>query len=244
MIYQDANGFPVESHMDGGDSSTRAGIMAFTGLFQDPSVKGFNFSAYEVNHPGTLIGTGWFKRHPTQVPWNNEWNWTRDQMLCFMAGLSHLKHRSVVRRCLLHHVIRLMFSQDFQEDVVGSWKYPWPHDYLLYGDTQPTHKSFDFAEPTLPHNWWVLIWGGRVYPLMILFPVCLLFLIGFLFFTRKVNSEQNQAIAMLSTYPKWVCKLYVKINPNWNTYNHYYWDVRGESEYGNWLEKWVKDRIK
>jgi len=232
MIYQDKDQFPVESHMDGGDSSMRAGMGLLTGLFNSTS---FDCTKYEASW-------GWLTRHPTQVPWNNKWNFTRDQLIPLVAGLNAIGRNAIIRRVALWHFLRLGFCQDFQRDQVGTWKHPWPSTYINNGQT--VSKSFDFADPLLPNDWWPLIFGGELYPLYILWPICLLFTL-FAIYGSKTHEEQNQMIAELSFHPKWVMRLYLKFG-GWanGTNNNAYWNSRGENEYAISINNYVDQRTK
>lgn len=228
MIFQDVHGFPVEEHGDAGDSSVRAGIIMLTGM---STAKSFRFDLYEASY-------GMLRRHPTQAPWNNKWNFTRDQLIPFVAGLNAAGYHNIIRRIFVMHVLRLGFCQDFQEDAPGTWKYPWLHTYPN-GKT----KSFDFADPLMPNDWWCLIKGSHLYPLYLLYPVCLLFtfvaMVGAMY-----HPEQNQIIAELSFHPNWLLKIYTEENLHWRQDNSDYWDSRNEDEYSIALETFVNKRMK
>lgn len=222
MIFQDKDGFPVEEHLDGGDSSMRAGMGLLTGLF---SANSFKVNAYSP-------WWGWATRHPTQEPWNNPLNFTRDQLIPLVAGLNSIGRHDLIRKLALWHILRLGFCQDFQSNAPGTWKYPWP----------TAAGPANFADPTLPNDWWTMIKGGKLYPLYILFPICLMFALLATYLASE-HQEQNQMIAELSFYPKWLTKLYVKWNPEWDTNNFAYWQSRNEGEYSTAIETFVKNRL-
>lgn len=66
---------PKVKALDGGDSAHRAGLLAFCGSSDDARVL-----------PRYLLDTGVMVRHPTDPPWNNPWNSTRDQLIGYLAG--------------------------------------------------------------------------------------------------------------------------------------------------------------
>ena len=216
MVYQDKDNYPVNSTLDGGDSSVRMGLILLTHI----DVKLPNISAYEKKW-------GWLTRHPTQFPWNNELNYTPDQLKCFIAGLNAKGMHDVIRRIFVMQCLRSIFAQDFQQDVPGSWKRPYPHTY-----PNGVRMNFDFATPMLPNTFWCYILGGRLYPLYILYPICFLFTLISMYGARS-HTEKNQMISELSFHPKWVSNLYKKIDPSWVECNRSYWDSRGEGEYAD-----------
>lgn len=225
MIFKSNNNFPVNSTLDGGDSAMRAGIMLLTGM-----PYAFDPSKYEIS-------PGWLTRCPDQGPdWTNRLNFTRDQLLPLMAGLNKIGRHDIARRVALMHILRLGFCQDFQKDIPGTWKCPWPHTYA-----DGTYSAFNFADPTTPADWWLMIVAGRLYPLMLLFPICLIFM--WLSILMSVNNkEQNQLIASLSAYPKFMRRFYLILVPNWSTYNRAYWETRNEGEYAQAIAKMLNNR--
>ena len=229
MIYLDRRGFPQEKHGDQGDSAVREGLLALTAdTYTD-------VASYESSW-------GMLCRSPNQYPWNNSLNFTRDQLLPLVAGLNARGKHDVIRRVFVMHLLRLGFCQDFQRDKPGTWKKPWPSTYIN-DHGQAVSKSFDFADPLLPNHWWVLIKGGKLWPLYMLYPFCFFFVLISILGSGLPNTEQNQIVSELSMHPNFVTKLYVLLNPKWNTSNYEYWQSRDEVEYAERIEAWIKTRL-
>ncbi len=98
---------------DGGDSANRTGLMALCGSAADQNV------VYLFEQ----VGLG--MRHPTQEPWNNTGNFTRDQLTCLVAGLAKSGHVDACNRLLKSHEERGWRCQNVDKDVPGSKK-KWP----------------------------------------------------------------------------------------------------------------------
>lgn len=60
---------------DGGDSAHRAGLLSFCGSQADAATL-----------PRYMLNSGVMVRHPTESPWNNPWNCTRDQLIGYLSG--------------------------------------------------------------------------------------------------------------------------------------------------------------
>lgn len=151
MIKRDLNGFIVDDTMDGGDSANRAGLMVLFGekIFLSDYLL-FN-SKHELDSPCT--------RHPYQRPWNNPKNFSRDQLIPFVAGLWRQNRQDLVRKIFYAHIKRFFFCQNFERDWPGTTKYPWPHK------VDGKWRMFDFADPLLPDHIWHLILCGKIWPL-------------------------------------------------------------------------------
>lgn len=229
MIFRDKDGLLVNSTKDGGDSSVRIALMLLTGM-GDP--KGF-YLYYDK---------GWCVRHPFQAPWNNRYNYSRDQLICFIAGLNNLCMREAIKDILLATLKRGCFAQNFQRDRVGTWKYPWPH-YFTNDRGVQEFSWFDFADPLLPNTIGALIIGARFWPLYWFLPVAYVFHILSVL-GSSYHDEQNQIIAEMSFYGKLSFSLYSVVNPDWKKFNHEYWYDRNEGEYADAIEKYVEDKLK
>lgn len=96
MVVRDNNNIIVQHYQndplygenggDGGDSSRSTGIMALFGSRIDQEV---------IDYHCTDKG---FVRHPKQAPWNDTSNFSRDQLLCLIAGLYKAKKYKKIRR--------------------------------------------------------------------------------------------------------------------------------------------------
>ena len=91
MIDRDAAGFPVDETGDGGDSAMRHGMLC---VFERVTQHPYTMLGYEVNE------SGWLKRHPTQEPWNNPKNFTRDQLIPAITGAYAMGETKLCRRVL------------------------------------------------------------------------------------------------------------------------------------------------
>lgn len=219
MIYTDYLGYPTDRTGDGGDSAVRNGVFHLVG-----SNLAMDFEAYHQ-------GNGNLSRHPTQLPWNNPKNFTRDQLMMAIPGLS----QSLARKVLLGVVKRFGFAQNFERDEPGTTKYPWPHK------VDDEWRAFDFADPLLPNHWGALIIQSKLY---FLYPLLLLSYIFHLItlYTHAKGShhEENQMIA--ESYVYGTLKLYTKWKPHWVHVSEEYWRRRNEVEYHFLLVNFIKDK--
>ena len=208
MMFRDKYGYPVDSTLDGGDSAVRASILAMSKSNDRFMVKDY------VNHQYLLM------RHPSQIPWNNPRNCSRDQTVMLVAGLHSLKHfHEVIEHIFYSTLKRFSFAQNFDKDAIGT----------------PKHLPEDFADPILPNVLGMMILGGKVYAAYWFLPVCWFFHLLFLF---GPHTEENQTIAECSVYG--TLPLYQLIRRKWEPNSFKYWYSRGETEYHDMLVKIVK----
>lgn len=112
--------------LDGGDSAHRTGFAAFLGSQKDNDL----LHLFESN--GVMV------RHPTQVPWNNWKNCTRDQLIGYAAGCWRAGRLDINQRLLDAHKARFppFTCQDTERDYPGTTKNPpigdplGPHDVM------------------------------------------------------------------------------------------------------------------
>lgn len=250
MIYLDKNYFPSDQTGDQGDSCMRAGVLLLTQSSQN--IK-FEAALYEKRD-------GFFVRHPEQSPWNNEKNFTRDQMMPFIAGLNNHGIHHPVTRHFYERMKCFFFAQNTERDKVGSRKMKCTHYFYKNsipntttwtakqyhsGNIVPVEgfeiecKAFDSADPLLPNHIGALILAGKVWafaPLLILaYPAHILSL---LIHALQRNKEQNQMIAECSIYKTiWLYKRIVK----WESQSEKYWSDRNEIEYHQFLKHYVEN---
>jgi hypothetical protein len=115
MLIRDTNGFVVVQGGDGGDSAHFTGLSV---LFSDdpcPMIQMFE------------IEKGMACRHPSQYPWNNPWNLTRDQLMPIACALGHLGHTDNARRIFFSRLKHGFLAQSWERDCRGTTKFPWPH---------------------------------------------------------------------------------------------------------------------
>lgn len=216
MIYLDEQGYPVDRTYDGGDSAVRNGMLLLVG---HPSAKPMT----DYVHSGGML-----TRHPHQAPWNNPYNFSRDQLMACVPGMDRATARKVLYSCLL----RMCFAQNIQRDWPGSWKFPWPH--MVDGE----QRNFDFADPLMPNHMGALIIAARLYVLYPLLPLAsLAHVIAIVAHSKSGHYEEAQMMAecyMYNTLP-----LYRKIHARWRQISWGYWNKRGEGEYHTMLERLV-----
>jgi hypothetical protein len=225
MIRFDDKGYPVEARYDGGDSAVRIGLLALCG--KETNID--KVESYEVT-PGMLV------RHPIQYPWNNPKNFSRDQLMCYLAGIDKLELRDLAKRIFWSRAKSLFFAQNIERDVPGSTKYPYRHCFARMEDGVEECRNFDFADPLMPNNVWAMIKAARIYWL---YPFAL---IGIPFFvlTLVIHSlgnhyEENQLISECAINGKWAIILFNLINKKWKDVSFKYWSDRDEIEYHNML---------
>lgn len=162
----------VEDNGSGGDSAHYTGLATIASHSQYFGLK------YLVGIDGLAV------RHPTQHPWNNPWNFTRDQLMPLIGGLYAQGRTDKIRALFWSHAKRLFFCQNFERDVPGSKKYPWPHTFINFKGEKET-RSFDFADPLLPHDIYAFARAGKFWFAPLLYPFGFASLILHLFLTRR-----------------------------------------------------------
>lgn len=222
MIFRDSFGLPVDETMDGGDTTVRAGILAMCS--QDRSL----MMCYKSD---SLM-----RRNPFDSPWDNPYNFSRDQLLPTLAGLKALGRKDVIRKLFYSHAKRLFLCQNFDRDWPGSTKYPWPHK------VDGKWRLFDFADPLLPNQIGCMIKAGEIKSFYWLTPLTYLFHYISLFGHSIGNHyEENQMIA--ECYLLGTLKAYVKWKPRWIEVSAKYWLDRNEVEYHNMLVEFISREV-
>lgn len=231
MLFKDKDGYPVEARLDGGDSAVRMGILALCG--KDSDLK--KIASYEVE-------SGMLTRHPKQYPWNNPRNYSRDQLMCFLAGLDKLEQRELCRRIFWSRAKSFFFAQNTERDIPGSTKYPYRHCFARMEDGVEECRSFDFADPLMPNNIWAMIKAARIYWLywfaIVGIPFYIISLIGH---SKGNHYEENQLICESAINGRWALNLYKRINIKWKDVSLKYWTDRDEIEYHDMLVELVDE---
>lgn len=111
MQYQEGN---TEKPLDGGDSAHRTGVLAFCGSQLDAN----NLDKFYLTDSRMMV------RHPTQEPWNNPNNCTRDQLIGYLAGCWRSGRIEIAQGLLAAHEARGWFCQDIENDAPGTVKNP------------------------------------------------------------------------------------------------------------------------
>lgn len=223
MIYRH-RGYLSDSTYDLMDSAMRAGIK--TVFSNEPEY----VENYEDN--GILV------RGPNQYPASNSRNFTRDQLIPLVAAFHFTGNHAIARRVFYSHMRRAFFCQNFERDIEGSTKYPWPHK-ITVGDPKDvgTWRAFDFADPLMPHHIFMLAIAGRVYWAYAIMPIAFIFLaLSILFVSRDIDEEQNQMLCLLKVYGEPWISFYKIMNPTWAEQTDRYWYKRGEFEYAEWIK--------
>ena len=112
----------ITQRLDGGDSAHRTGVLAFCNSIQDAK----NLGRF-------MITPALMTRHPTQPPWNNPSNSSRDQLLGYIAGCWRAQRYDIVEALYAAHKARIpMFTcQNTDADAPGTPKNPAIGDLLL-----------------------------------------------------------------------------------------------------------------
>ena len=199
----DVEGLPKEiGATDKMDSSRLAGMMALCNHPLTPDL-----SKYIVlNDQGV--------RHPTEFPANNPKNFSRDQLLCLLAGL--YKQGRIDICIKLHDAAKARgwWAQNIEDDVPGSTKRF--ADWLAFGNRLVLAKAAGKRGNILGYPWLVLA---------ILFNA--------IFTPIK---ESNQLLGQLFIMgPRWM-KFYKLVTPKWQQALRDYWSGwRGEPELAEML---------
>lgn len=187
------------SYADGGDSAMRTGILAWAGSHQDE----LNLGKFEIK-PGLFV------RHPTQAPWNNPNNFTRDQLVCYVAGCFAAGYSGICERAFITAVHRRLRAQNTEADVPGSTKhFPDGADLLM-----PDIMYFLGICAGLPK---FVLAGLAIfgYPMLVL---------NILWSTLvKPYGEQNQLICICSIVGVRTLKFYRWLHPNYQKALVQYW---------------------
>lgn len=203
----------VMTNGDGGDSANRTGLYK---TFKPESA--FNMKLF-VNKSGACV------RHPAKVPWNNPKNFSRDQLIPTVTGLYFQKEYGLIRKIFLKHMFRFFFCQNFERDVIGSTKYPWPHTFINDAGIKET-RYFDFADPLNIDDIWLMIYCGRIYPLWILAPIGYLwFAISLVLFCKfDKKQDEGQILCKCKVFGDLAIKYYRKYRANWAMKLFTYWE--------------------
>lgn len=211
---RDEYGIILDETGDGGDSANREGLYALFSNERNP------LDVFEVL-------PGWITRHPKQVPWDNPKNFSRDQLIPYVAGCYKQGQSDIVRRVFWAHAKRFFFCQNFERDIKGSTKYPWPHNFINdhgYAET----KAFDFADILLPNDIGHLILCGRLWYFYWFLPLSYLFL-ALTVVTHCRFDESNDEGQILSECViagSFFVFLYKKLKPDWMLALANYWVIR------------------
>ena len=113
-----------DKSLDGGDSAHRTGVAAFCNSALD------NALLPRFESGGVMVP------HPTQAPWNNWKNCSRDQLKGYVAGCWRVGRLDINQRLLQAHAARIppFTCQNTEEDAPGTTKIPPIGDILLPDD--------------------------------------------------------------------------------------------------------------
>lgn len=219
MIVRDNLGIIVQhskadsNYLDGGDSARVTGLMSMAGSKIDKN----NISKF-VSEEGLGL------RHPTQIFHNDHNNFTRDQLICLMSGMSLSPNKALFKS----HAKRFFFCQN-SHDQDGNKKPWWSRDILH------------------PGNIGYMIQASKILWLYPLLPFCWIFLFLDLVFGVFIKPwrESNQLIAMLDISGTIWLKVYCKLHPDWKKPIQEYWSGwRDQEEIGDHLISFIENKIK
>ncbi len=174
------------------DSCRLAGLMAIINHLQAP-----NLSKYIIyNNLGV--------RHPYEYPSNNPNNFTRDQLLCLVAGLYKQGNINLCKKLCAAAKSRGWKAQNTEYDVQGSIKeFPNGPDWL-----SPSHRMI------------LNICAGNKGNLLGYIWLFMDIIFNAVFTPMR---ESNQLLAVLSVVsPKWL-KFYKFVTPKWKLSIRDYW---------------------
>ena len=202
MIKRDRDGIIVQHRInqdhyaDGGDSASRTALMAVAGSLLDKNL----LPSFYLQKTNKLV------RHPYQYPFYLPNNFSRDQLLPTVAGLSAGGYYEIVRNIFWDHVKRGFICQNDESYLYPGMKKKWP----------------DGADIIAPDHIWHLIVCGRMW---------YLYWFGLLGYTWQMlsilwsafimpSNEQNQLFCMVNS--SGLLKLYIKIYGLENFKNNMY----------------------
>lgn len=224
MIARDQYGYICQqdpgnpSYMDGGDSSRSSGMMAMAGSARDKFLL-----------PNFEVAPGYLCRHPKQPNLNNPNNFTRDQLVQFMAGLNKTDNTPLAKRVFWTHAKRAFLAQN---------------THNLDGTVKPWYNGRD---PLSPSNIGQLIIVARMYalyPLLILCGLWLLLEILVNSLAYSADTENNQIIALCDVYGKPFLKLYRGLCRYWESALSTYWGTDTQFRYQPEIGQKIIDYVK
>jgi hypothetical protein len=207
MIKRDEYGIIVQhsksdpNYGDGGDSAMRTGLMATCGSSQDR----FNLQEFDPKMDGVFV------RHPHQFPWNNPNNFTRDQLICYIAGCKSIGAIVITKPAFVNAIKRGFRAQNIERDAPGTKK-----------------RLPDGADLLSPSDMLFLAYCANSWLFFLLgIPAVL----GFVWFIADLlvatrlapMEEQNQIICKCLTYGTLMTRLYVWLHPNYKEALTSYW---------------------
>lgn len=222
MLLKDNLGLILDNTGDAGDSCNRTGL--YYGFSKDP----YNKLNYFVNYNGICV------RHPIQVPWNNPNNFSRDQLIPLIYGLSKdISKIGTIRNIFWASAKRFFFAQNFERDYPGTKKYPWPHK-MQGGDMAENGKwrMFDFADPLFPDTILHMIICGKLYYLYWFYLIGLPWFIASLYVHCNFykGDDEGQTISLCAAHGSWALRLYRKWRIDYRDRLWQYWTVRRDQQ--------------
>lgn len=244
MLRRDEHDYILDQKGDGGDSARAQGLFS---LF---SPENYYFGVLVLNYV-SLKGECF--RHPNQKPWDNAKNFSRDQLICLVAGLWARKEplaQLKAREIFWAHAKRLFFCQNSERDSVGSKKMFRPHEF--YKDSRPDAttlpmkfdwKSLKFKQTLFSNEThevetrlvdgrdillfdaiWHLILCARFKRFYVFGLVGIPWLCLSILGHRLSNHhEHNQIMSQCKVSGPWAVKLFKKMIPNWKEDLKKYW---------------------
>ncbi len=180
----------------GGDSASRTGIMALCGSELDRKLL-----------PLFNNGKGVCVRHPTEPDSCDPRNFTRDQLLCYVAGLWSANDKIYIkdaRKILIAHLLRFGFCQNTHELHTKKAKLA-PPDWLH------------------PGNIWHLILCSRAWYLYWFFPIGIVCQFIDILWHCYVDSDQELNQIFCVTSVSGLLPFLVWLHPGFSTNMRRYW---------------------
>lgn len=211
-MFFDAQQLPTENGATSfGDSARLAGLMAIVGHANAPDLS---------NYLVTVDGKTMAVRHPKEFPSNYPNNFTRDQLIPLVAGLSSQKKYEEAAKLYYAAILRGFRAQNTEHDVPGSVKtFPNGADLL---------SPFHMLVLAKAANKNTFFWGILGYPNAAIDVI----------YNSIVTPtrEPNQLISALYVLgPSWI-KFYKYITPQWKDAIRNYWSGwRDESDFAEYL---------
>lgn len=210
MIFND--GFPKDNGAsDWMDSARLAGMMA---LFNHPDMSREKLAQYAVNDGFEAVRC---PVDPTGNPSNNPKNFTRDQLIPLIAGMSKMDLPVICIRLYAAAQDRKYRAQNIESDVPGSVKkFPDGADLLTPSHMNHLRMCAGQGSSLLGKAWLIMdiMFNGLFSPM----------------------SEPNQIMAMCKIAGPFYVKLLRKVNKKLDAAIREYWSGwRGESEFAEFL---------
>lgn len=188
--------------IDFGDAAHKMGIIAFCNSREDQAL----LPKFETD--GIMV------RHPSQIPWNNWKNCSRDQLLAFVSGCWRSNQNGIIGRLLDKH---------YERSIAGI-----PTCQNTENDYEGTTKNPAIGDPLAPHDiMYLRLCNGESNAHLDLFGQFAL-QVAIEVTPKSVDNEYTQLLLEAIICGR--LDLFTQVHPEYTENLRYYWTKRKQSE--------------